>query len=53
MKKWENLRTQSVSNNNNNLEGFSPFYNNNLLELPIYYYNEENGKWYRCKICFP
>ena len=44
------LRTQIDSNVVKNIEGFSPYFNNNLLELPIYYYNEENGKWHRCKI---
>jgi hypothetical protein len=24
------------------------FFKNNLLELPIYYYNDKNNKWYHC-----
>lgn len=49
-KRGKFLRTQTDANEDENLVDGSTYFNNNLLDLPIYYYNEENSKWYRCKI---
>ena len=44
------LRTQTDSNENKNLVDVPTYFKNNLLELPIYYYDNEKDKWYRCQI---
>jgi len=44
------LRTQPEQNEEKNLVDDTTYFNNNLLELPIYYHNNENDKWYRCQI---